>query len=106
MDHAIETGEFTQNAALVGACDARVAVGRQATRHRPVVAGRRAHERHIHAFVRMAAARNVPSIAVHAILDGRDMPPKSAAHRSKRCRPCRNRRPYRDRQRSLLRHGP
>ncbi len=80
VDHAIETGEFTQNAALVGACEAAVASGGKLH----VIGllspgGVHSHERHIHAFVRMAAARNVPAIAVHAILDGRDMPPKSAA---------------------------
>ena len=80
VDHAIETGEFTQNAALAGACDAAVQSGGKVH----VIGllspgGVHSHERHIHAFVRMAAARNVPSIAVHAILDGRDMPPKSAA---------------------------
>lgn len=80
VDHAIETGEFTQNAALVGACDVAIASGGKVH----VIGllspgGVHSHERHIHAFVRMAAARNVPSIAVHAILDGRDMPPKSAA---------------------------
>ena len=80
VDHAIETGEFTQNAALAGACDAAVQSGGKVH----VIGllspgGVHSHERHIHAFVRLAAARNVPSIAVHAILDGRDMPPKSAA---------------------------
>ncbi|MBL8308789.1 MAG: 2,3-bisphosphoglycerate-independent phosphoglycerate mutase [Burkholderiales bacterium] len=80
VDHAIETGEFTQNAALAGACDAAVKSGGKLH----VIGllspgGVHSHERHIHAFVRMAAAHNVPSIAVHAILDGRDMPPKSAA---------------------------
>jgi len=79
VDHAIETGEFTLNPALTGACDAAVRSGGKVH----VIGllspgGVHSHERHIQAFVRMAAARNVPSIAVHAILDGRDMPPRSA----------------------------
>ncbi|MBS0312643.1 MAG: 2,3-bisphosphoglycerate-independent phosphoglycerate mutase [Proteobacteria bacterium] len=79
VDHAIETGEFERNPALVGACDAAIASA--GTIH--VIGllspgGVHSHERHIHAFVRMAAERRVPSIAVHAILDGRDVPPRSA----------------------------
>jgi 2,3-bisphosphoglycerate-independent phosphoglycerate mutase len=41
--------------------------------------GVHSHERHIHAMIRLAARHNVPSIAVHAFLDGRDTPPRSAA---------------------------
>ena len=52
-----ETGEFTQNAALAGACDAAVQSGGKVH----VIGllspgGVHSHERHIHAFVRMAAA--------------------------------------------------
>jgi 2,3-bisphosphoglycerate-independent phosphoglycerate mutase len=79
VDHAIETGEFVSNAALTGACDAAVQSGGKLH----VLAllspgGVHSHERHIHAMVRLAASRNVPSIAIHAFLDGRDVPPRSA----------------------------
>lgn len=80
VDHAIETGEFATNAALVGACDAAVkSGGKLHILGLLSPGGVHAHERHIHAMVRLAAARNVPHIAVHAFLDGRDTPPRSAA---------------------------
>ena len=40
--------------------------------------GVHSHEDHIHAMVRLAAQRGAKAIYLHAILDGRDMPPKSA----------------------------
>jgi 2,3-bisphosphoglycerate-independent phosphoglycerate mutase len=40
--------------------------------------GVHSHESHVHALVRLAARSGVPAIAVHAFLDGRDTPPKSA----------------------------
>lgn len=40
--------------------------------------GVHSHENHLHAVVRMAASQGVKRIAVHAILDGRDTPPRSA----------------------------
>ena len=80
VDHALETGEFQTNAALVAACE--TAKRNDATLHVLGLlssGGVHAHERHIHALVRMAAARGVARIAVHAFLDGRDTPPRSAA---------------------------
>ncbi len=80
VDHALETGEFQTNAALVTACDA--ATHNHSTLHVLGLlssGGVHAHERHIHAMVRLAAACGVPRIAVHAFLDGRDTPPRSAA---------------------------
>jgi 2,3-bisphosphoglycerate-independent phosphoglycerate mutase len=80
VDHAIETGEFATNAALVGACDAAVkSSGKLHILGLLSPGGVHAHERHIHAFARLAASRGVPHIAVHAFLDGRDTPPRSAA---------------------------
>ena len=80
VDHAIETGEFNANAALVGACDA--AVKNNSTLHILGLlspGGVHSHESHIHAMTRLAASKGVKSIAIHTFLDGRDMPPKSAA---------------------------
>ena len=80
VDHALQTGEFQANAALVAACD--TAKSNQSTLHvlgLLSTGGVHSHERHIHAMVRMAAARGVSRIAVHAFLDGRDTPPRSAA---------------------------
>ena len=80
VDHALETGEFQTNSALVAACD--TAKHNHSTLHVLGLlssGGVHSHERHIHAMVRMAAARGVPRVAVHAFLDGRDTPPRSAA---------------------------
>ncbi len=80
VDHALETGEFQTNTALVAACD--TAKNNDSTLHVLGLlssGGVHSHERHIHAMVRIAAARGVPRIAVHAFLDGRDTPPRSAA---------------------------
>lgn len=40
--------------------------------------GVHSHENHIHALIRAAQAAGVPKIYVHAFLDGRDTPPRSA----------------------------
>jgi 2,3-bisphosphoglycerate-independent phosphoglycerate mutase len=40
--------------------------------------GVHAHDRHLLALVRLAAAQGVPEVRVHALLDGRDTPPSSA----------------------------
>ncbi|TAG06209.1 MAG: 2,3-bisphosphoglycerate-independent phosphoglycerate mutase [Betaproteobacteria bacterium] len=80
VDHAIETGEFRTNAALLGA--AQTAAKSGATLHILGLlssGGVHSHERHIHEMARLAADTGVKSIAIHAFLDGRDTPPKSAA---------------------------
>src|SRR6185436_10468215 len=40
--------------------------------------GVHSHTRHLHALLRIAAKAGIPRIHVHAILDGRDVPPRSA----------------------------
>ena len=60
VDHALDTGEFQTNAALVAACD--TAKKNNSTLHVLGLlspGGVHSHERHIHAMVRMAAARGV-----------------------------------------------
>ena len=79
IDQDVATGEFFNNAALLQACAA--ARGGSGTLHvfgllSP--GGVHSHESHIFAMIRLAAQQGVPRIAVHAFLDGRDMPPKSA----------------------------
>jgi 2,3-bisphosphoglycerate-independent phosphoglycerate mutase len=79
IDHAIETGEFAHNPVLVDAIDTARAGG--ATLHVMGLlspGGVHSHEHQIAAFVALAAARGAPRIAVHAFLDGRDTPPRSA----------------------------
>ena len=79
IDAAIADRSFFANPALVGAC---VAAGRaNATLHvfgllSP--GGVHSHEAQIFALLDLAASRGVPRIAVHAFLDGRDTPPRSA----------------------------
>ncbi|HPT57809.1 MAG TPA: 2,3-bisphosphoglycerate-independent phosphoglycerate mutase, partial [Casimicrobium sp.] len=80
VDHAIETGEFQTTPALVAACDAAVKTGGKVHILGLLSPGGvHSHEAHIHAMVRLAAAKNVHAIAIHAFLDGRDVPPRSAA---------------------------
>ena len=79
VDAAIEDGSFFANAALVGACEAAKAEGR--TLHVMGLlspGGVHSHENHIFAMLELAARLGVPRVAVHAFLDGRDTPPRSA----------------------------
>jgi len=79
IDHAIETGEFVRNPALVQAV--ATARNNQATLHILGLVspgGVHSHERQIAAMVAMAADGGAPRVAVHAFLDGRDTPPRSA----------------------------
>ena len=71
---------FDANAELVAACDdAMAADGTLHVFGLLSPGGVHSHEAHIHALLRLAKKRGVPRVAVHAFLDGRDMPPKSAA---------------------------
>jgi 2,3-bisphosphoglycerate-independent phosphoglycerate mutase len=79
IDAAIEDGSFFENAELVGACNDAKVDGR--TLHvfgllSP--GGVHSHETHIFAMLDLAKRHGVPRVAVHAFLDGRDTPPRSA----------------------------
>lgn len=79
VDAAIEDGSFFENPELVGACEDVKADGR--TLHvfgllSP--GGVHSHETHIFAMLDLAKRRGVARVAVHAFLDGRDTPPRSA----------------------------
>jgi len=79
IDAAIRDGSFFENPALAGACDAAKNSG--GTLHVMGLmspGGVHSHEAHIFAMLDLAARRGVPRIAVHAFLDGRDTPPRSA----------------------------
>jgi len=79
IDAAIEDGSFFDNAELNAACDAVLASG--GTLHLMGLlspGGVHSHESHLFAMLDLAARRGVPRVAVHAFLDGRDMPPRSA----------------------------
>ncbi|MEJ8567523.1 2,3-bisphosphoglycerate-independent phosphoglycerate mutase [Elongatibacter sediminis] len=79
ISRAIEDGSFQSNAALCRAIDA--ARSRHATVHVMGLlspGGVHSHESHFIETVRLAAQRGAPRVAVHAFLDGRDTPPRSA----------------------------
>jgi 2,3-bisphosphoglycerate-independent phosphoglycerate mutase len=79
IDVAIRDGEFAHNAALVDAVQA--ARRGNATLHVLGLlspGGVHSHERQIAAMVDMAATGGAKRVAVHAFLDGRDTPPRSA----------------------------
>jgi 2,3-bisphosphoglycerate-independent phosphoglycerate mutase len=80
IDHAIKDGSFNSNPALIGGIDKAVAMG--GTVHvfgllSP--GGVHSHERQIFAAIRLAAERGAKRVYLHAFLDGRDTPPRSAA---------------------------
>src|SRR5690242_13818635 len=78
IDVAIRDGQFARNPALVDAVETARANG--STLHVLGLlspGGVHSHERQIAAMVGMAIDANVP-VAVHAFLDGRDTPPRSA----------------------------
>ncbi|MEW9897275.1 2,3-bisphosphoglycerate-independent phosphoglycerate mutase [Chitinivorax sp. PXF-14] len=77
IDYDIETGAFFRNPTLLDAAQK----ARQGTLHILGLVsdgGVHSHEAHIFALLKLAHEQGVGSIAVHAFLDGRDTPPKSA----------------------------
>ncbi len=79
IEHAIETGEFARNEVLVKALETARAPG-QALHILGLLSpgGVHSHEAQIHALLEMAVRAGVSDARVHAFLDGRDTPPKSA----------------------------
>ena len=79
VDAAIEDGSFFANAELNAACKDVIADG--GTLHVMGLlspGGVHSHESHIFAMLELAQRAGVPRVAVHAFLDGRDTPPRSA----------------------------
>jgi 2,3-bisphosphoglycerate-independent phosphoglycerate mutase len=80
VNRAIESGEFFKNPALTESVDAAI-------KHDHAVhvlgllspGGVHSHEDQIRAMVELAAKRGARRLYVHAFLDGRDTPPKSAS---------------------------
>ena len=80
ISKAIETGAFKRNDALIEAC--QIASERRSAVHIVGLAspgGVHSHEAHILALADLALAQGARQVYVHALLDGRDTPPKSAA---------------------------
>jgi 2,3-bisphosphoglycerate-independent phosphoglycerate mutase len=79
IDHAIEDGSFFENPVLCAASDNARDNGK--TVHIMGLlspGGVHSHENQFFATIELAAGRGAGSIAVHAFLDGRDTPPRSA----------------------------
>lgn len=79
IDKAIENGEFDHNPIFTQAIDD--CISKDSCLHILGLlspGGVHSHERHIQALIRLAAKRGLKKIALHAFLDGRDTPPKSA----------------------------
>ena len=78
IDAAIADGSFFTRPALVAACERAKRTGRLHAVGLIGPGGVHANDRHLVALVELAARMDVPSVRVHALLDGRDTPPSSA----------------------------
>ena len=79
VSRSIKTGSFFSNATLTEAADKAKATGK-AIHILGLLSpgGVHSHEEHIHAMAKLAVDRGVEKVYLHAFLDGRDTPPKSA----------------------------
>lgn len=79
ISKAIADGDFFDNSVLTGAMDKAIAQDK-AVHVMGLLSpgGVHSHEEHIFALIRMAVARGAEKVYLHAILDGRDTPPRSA----------------------------
>ncbi|MBK4714364.1 MULTISPECIES: 2,3-bisphosphoglycerate-independent phosphoglycerate mutase [Tenebrionibacter/Tenebrionicola group] len=85
LDVEIKEGAFFENAVLTRAVDNAVAAGKAVHIMGLLSAGGvHSHEDHILAMVDLAAKRGAEKIYLHAFLDGRDTPPRSAEATLKR----------------------
>lgn len=79
INKAIADGDFFENAIYSKAIDSAVAAGKAVHILGCLSAGGvHSHEDHIFAMIKMAADRGAENIYLHAFLDGRDCPPRSA----------------------------
>lgn len=80
IDQAIADGSFNDNPVYNGAID-RAVMGGGAVHILGLLSqgGVHSHEEQLFAAIRLAAARGARRIYLHAFLDGRDTPPRSAA---------------------------
>ncbi|MGL4957735.1 MAG: 2,3-bisphosphoglycerate-independent phosphoglycerate mutase, partial [Plesiomonas sp.] len=79
LDKEIKDGDFFHNPVLTAAVDKAVAAGK-AVHIMGLLSpgGVHSHEAHILAMIDLAAQRGAEKIYLHAFLDGRDTPPRSA----------------------------
>ena len=81
IDAAIEDGSFFDRPPLVAAADRAAKAGSDGRLHLISLIGPggvHANDRHLVVLAELAARRGVPHVRVHALLDGRDTPPRSA----------------------------
>ena len=79
IDEAISDGSFNDNSALTGAIDKATAAGGAVHVFGLLSPGGvHSHEQQIFAAIRLAVARGAKQVYLHAFLDGRDRPPRSA----------------------------
>lgn len=86
INKAVEDGEFFSNPVLVKTC--RDSSSQDRTLH--IIGllspgGIHSHEDHILALIDLAEQQGCRRIMLHALLDGRDMPPRSAADSIRKC---------------------
>lgn len=79
IDKAIADGEFQRNPAYLAAIDGAIERGK-AVHVMGLLSngGVHSHQQHIFEVLRLAVARGANQVYLHAFLDGRDTPPKSA----------------------------
>jgi 2,3-bisphosphoglycerate-independent phosphoglycerate mutase len=79
VSRSIRTGSFFSNKTLTEAADKAIEKGK-AVHLLGLLSpgGVHSHEEHIHAMVKLVVERGAQQVYVHAFLDGRDTPPKSA----------------------------
>ena len=78
INDAIENGSFFENPALRGACVAARGKGTLHLMGLISTGGVHADLKHLAALAELARKGRVENVVVHAFLDGRDMPPRSA----------------------------
>ncbi|VFS45808.1 2,3-bisphosphoglycerate-independent phosphoglycerate mutase [Budvicia aquatica] len=85
LDKEIKDGDFFTNATLTSAVDKAVAAGK-AVHIMGLMSpgGVHSHEDHILAMIELASKRGAKAVYLHAFLDGRDTPPRSAESTLKR----------------------
>lgn len=79
ISKAIDDGDFFENSVLVNAIEKAVA-NDKAVHLMGLLSpgGVHSHEQHIHAAIKLAKQKGAEKVYIHAFLDGRDMPPRSA----------------------------
>jgi len=79
INNALEDKSFFKNTAICAAVDKCVRKNKAVHIFGLLSPGGvHSHEKHIHAMIKMAAERGAERIYLHAFLDGRDTPPRSA----------------------------